>query len=326
MPTGAERSRTLTRPPRTPQFPSSFSPDGKTIAYTVILRRGPRRRSASRSRRTSGSGPRTRRRRRPPRPGSRLRFAKPRPPSRPTGNGWRTSPTSRARRRSTCGPIPDPDAAIKVSTDSGIEPVWTRGGRSYRTAAGERGERFMVVEVADGASGILGAAPALHGGGQPRGPMERPGKPGGGLSGLRRLSPTATRSTRPSSRRRGAAAPAGRRDRLGRDGSALSDRAGPRATRREWIGLAVIALPCVLYSMDLTVLNLALPALSEELRPAARSCSGSWTSTASWSRARLITDGHARRPDRAAPAAADRRRGLRARLRRGGLLARPPGC
>jgi DHA2 family multidrug resistance protein-like MFS transporter len=41
----------------------------------------------------------------------------------------------------------------------------------------------------------------------------------------------------------------------------------PRAGRREWIGLAVIALPCMLYSMDLTVLNLAVPALSAELEP-----------------------------------------------------------
>ena len=40
-----------------------------------------------------------------------------------------------------------------------------------------------------------------------------------------------------------------------------------KAGRREWIGLAVIALPCLLYSMDLTVLNLALPAISEDLRP-----------------------------------------------------------
>ena len=39
------------------------------------------------------------------------------------------------------------------------------------------------------------------------------------------------------------------------------------ATRREWVGLAVIALPCMLYSMDLTVLNLALPRLSADLRP-----------------------------------------------------------
>ena len=40
-----------------------------------------------------------------------------------------------------------------------------------------------------------------------------------------------------------------------------------RASRREWIGLAVIALPCLVYAMDLTVLNLALPALSTELQP-----------------------------------------------------------
>ena len=41
------------------------------------------------------------------------------------------------------------------------------------------------------------------------------------------------------------------------------------ATRKEWIGLAVLALPCVLYSMDLTVLNLAVPSISAELRPSA---------------------------------------------------------
>ena len=40
-----------------------------------------------------------------------------------------------------------------------------------------------------------------------------------------------------------------------------------KATRREWIGLAVIALPCLVYAMDLTVLNLALPALSAALKP-----------------------------------------------------------
>jgi DHA2 family multidrug resistance protein-like MFS transporter len=43
--------------------------------------------------------------------------------------------------------------------------------------------------------------------------------------------------------------------------------APPRAGRREWIGLAVIALPCLLYSMDLTVLNVAVPHLSADLKP-----------------------------------------------------------
>ena len=41
----------------------------------------------------------------------------------------------------------------------------------------------------------------------------------------------------------------------------------PTAGRREWIGLAVIALACVLYVMDLTVLHLAVPAISADLRP-----------------------------------------------------------
>ena len=43
--------------------------------------------------------------------------------------------------------------------------------------------------------------------------------------------------------------------------------ATPKAAMREWIGLAVIALPCLLYSMDLTVLHLAVPRLTEALAP-----------------------------------------------------------
>jgi len=42
---------------------------------------------------------------------------------------------------------------------------------------------------------------------------------------------------------------------------------GHQAGRREWIGLAVLALPCLLYAMDLTVLNLAVPHLGTDLRP-----------------------------------------------------------
>jgi MFS transporter, DHA2 family, multidrug resistance protein len=40
-----------------------------------------------------------------------------------------------------------------------------------------------------------------------------------------------------------------------------------RAGRREWIGLAVLMLPTLLIAMDLTVLHLAVPALSVDLRP-----------------------------------------------------------
>ncbi len=51
---------------------------------------------------------------------------------------------------------------------------------------------------------------------------------------------------------------------------AVTGAAPPRAGRREWIGLAVIALPCLLYSMDLTVLFLAVPELSADLEPSAQ--------------------------------------------------------
>jgi MFS transporter, DHA2 family, multidrug resistance protein len=43
--------------------------------------------------------------------------------------------------------------------------------------------------------------------------------------------------------------------------------APPLAGRREWIGLAVLALACLLYAMDLTVLHLAVPSLSADLQP-----------------------------------------------------------
>ncbi len=45
--------------------------------------------------------------------------------------------------------------------------------------------------------------------------------------------------------------------------SALETKAGTR----EWIGLAVLVLACVLYAMDLTVLQLAIPKISEVLKP-----------------------------------------------------------
>ena len=50
---------------------------------------------------------------------------------------------------------------------------------------------------------------------------------------------------------------------------ATTDQDQPRAGRKEWIALAVLALPCLLYSMDLTVLHLAIPALSKDLAPSA---------------------------------------------------------
>ena len=38
------------------------------------------------------------------------------------------------------------------------------------------------------------------------------------------------------------------------------------AGRREWIGLGVLALACLLYAMDLTILHLAIPSISANSR------------------------------------------------------------
>ena len=56
----------------------------------------------------------------------------------------------------------------------------------------------------------------------------------------------------------------------------------PRAGRREWVGLGVIALPCLLYSMDLTVLYLAVPSLTADLDPSSTELLWIQVSASSW--------------------------------------------
>ena len=56
----------------------------------------------------------------------------------------------------------------------------------------------------------------------------------------------------------------------------------PRAGRREWIGLAVLALPTLLVALDIGALFLALPHLSPDLQAtSAPAAVDHWTSTAS---------------------------------------------
>ena len=42
-----------------------------------------------------------------------------------------------------------------------------------------------------------------------------------------------------------------------------------KATRREWIGLLILSIACLIYSMDLSVLFLAMPAIVADLDPSA---------------------------------------------------------
>ena len=84
-----------------------------------------------------------------------------------------------------------------------------------------------------------------------------------------------------------------------------------RAGRREWIGLAVLALACLLYVMDLTVLHLAVPAISEDLQPDERAAALDHRHLRLHGRGLPRHDGDPRRPHRAPEAAADRRGGVR---------------
>jgi DHA2 family multidrug resistance protein-like MFS transporter len=46
-----------------------------------------------------------------------------------------------------------------------------------------------------------------------------------------------------------------------------SQRTTHATARTAWVAMALLALPCIVYAMDLTVLNLAVPALSADLHP-----------------------------------------------------------
>jgi MFS transporter, DHA2 family, multidrug resistance protein len=47
----------------------------------------------------------------------------------------------------------------------------------------------------------------------------------------------------------------------------MNEETTPRAGRREWMGLAVLALPTLLLALDMSVLHLAVPHIAAELRP-----------------------------------------------------------
>ena len=93
-----------------------------------------------------------------------------------------------------------------------------------------------------------------------------------------------------------------------------------RATRREWIGLGVLTLAALVYAMDLTVLNLAIPRISAELRPTSAQLLWIIDIYGFLVAGLLDHDGHAGGSDRPPKAPAGRRRGIRARIAAGGLL------
>ena len=93
-----------------------------------------------------------------------------------------------------------------------------------------------------------------------------------------------------------------------------------RATSREWIGLGVLALACLLYVMDLTVLRPGHPGDHRRPAPDQRPAAVDHRRVRVHGGRRAGHDGHARRPDRPPAAAADRGRGVRGGVGAGRVL------
>jgi serine/threonine-protein kinase len=128
------------------QFASSFTPDGSTIAYTTVYGgdRGGTRKQLTEDlwlRPADLAKPA------PTAPWFETPFREAAPAFSPDGKWVAYVSDESGTQEIYVRPYPGPGAAIKVSTEYGIEPLWTRGGKELWYRTGERGEKFMVVEV-----------------------------------------------------------------------------------------------------------------------------------------------------------------------------------
>src|SRR5262245_580933 len=141
---GAAKSSPFTEPSPDAQFPNSWSPDGRTILYTVAYTadRGPKRKLLTTDLWLVSPGDR--------------RSARPwfESPFRETGGNF--SPDGRwiayvsdesGVREIYVRPFPGPGAATKISNGFATEPLWSRDGRALYYRAGENAEKFMSVAI-----------------------------------------------------------------------------------------------------------------------------------------------------------------------------------
>jgi Tol biopolymer transport system component len=134
----ADRSRAPQQLPASgaSQSAESYSPDGRTIAYTVILPDAPPRVTI-----VPLEGDRT------PRPLDDSKYAQGSPKFSPDGRWLAYCSNESGRPQVYVQALPGPGAKIQVSTDGGTDPVWRRSGGElfYRN-----GDSMMAVSVTTG--------------------------------------------------------------------------------------------------------------------------------------------------------------------------------
>ncbi len=155
---GSGEIQALTADDGDAQLPSSWSPDGRTIAYTVNYTAN---RSATRRLLTADIWLATASGTRSSAPWFETPFREGGPAFSPDGK-WiayvsDTSGVSEIYVR----PYPGPGAPIKISTEGGREVVWSRGGRELLYRGGPKSERFFSVEFQDAGGSPAVSAPRL---------------------------------------------------------------------------------------------------------------------------------------------------------------------
>ena len=143
---GAGEILSLTAPSEEPEFANSWSPDGATIAYTV-LHAMTSERDAVRGAFSSDIWLAGADGRRATRPWFETAFHETAATFSPDGKWIAYVSDESGMNEVFLGSYPGAENRIKVSSRSGIEPIWSREGRELIYRAGPNADQFMAVDV-----------------------------------------------------------------------------------------------------------------------------------------------------------------------------------
>ncbi len=151
---GSDTARPLTQPSNDAEFPNSWSPDGRVLAYTVAYTED---RSESRKSGTSDIWVTTIDGSAPPRPWFETPFNEIAATFAPDGRFMAYVSNESGRSEIYVRPFPGPGGRVQVSNQGGTEPAWSSKGQEilYR-----EGERFMSAAFRSAGEGAA-AAPRL---------------------------------------------------------------------------------------------------------------------------------------------------------------------